>query len=140
MKNIRLVEVAKHAYCLIGGLPEPEDLDENEKEYWATIPSEDIKLASHWKLVSTGPLYDLLMKFSKIDHDRVNPYPGGPTLNTDELETFRIPGEDESALIWRDVCITWYKRPGRCMCASRDLTDEELVQLEQELNKAIEKP
>ncbi|WNV49907.1 hypothetical protein [Pseudomonas phage ANB1] len=31
MKNTRLVEVAEHAYCLIGGLPKPEEMDEAEK-------------------------------------------------------------------------------------------------------------
>uniref|UniRef100_UPI002359B2E5 hypothetical protein n=1 Tax=Pseudomonas aeruginosa TaxID=287 RepID=UPI002359B2E5 len=129
----------KYAYCLVGGLPKPEEMDEAEKEYWASIPSVDIKLASYWKMVPP-PLYDLVMKYSETDYERFYPHPGGPSLNTDELETFRIPGEDEGALIWRDVCITWYKRPGRCMCVSRDITDYELAQLELELIKAIAKP
>ncbi|ATN94641.1 hypothetical protein FDJ06_gp064 [Pseudomonas phage SL2] len=139
MKNTRLVEVAAYAYFLVGGLPKPEEMDDAVKEYWASVPSEDIKLASYWKMVQL-PLYDLVMKYSGIDYERFYPYLGGPSLNTDELETFRLPGADGGALVWRDICITWYKRPRRCMCVSRDITDDELVQLEQELIKAIAKP
>ncbi|MFO5979449.1 hypothetical protein ACLBSL_32715, partial [Klebsiella pneumoniae] len=51
MKNTRLVEVAEDAYCLIGGVHKPEEMDEAEKEYWASVPSEDIKLASYWKMI-----------------------------------------------------------------------------------------
>lgn len=137
MKDTRLVKVAEHAYCLTHGLTDVDDMDDAEKEYWANVTQEDIELASHWKIVLTGPLYAMLMKYSVIDYERFNPYPGGPTLKTDDLETFRIDGTDDYAMIWRDVCITWYKRPGRCMCMSRDITDEEMVQFEKELIKAL---
>ncbi|MBW6072718.1 hypothetical protein, partial [Pseudomonas aeruginosa] len=119
-------------------LPKPEEMNEAVKEYWASVPSEDIKLASYWKMVPP-PLYVLVMKYSEIDYERFYPHSGGHSLNTDELETFRLNDIDGGALIWRDVCITWYKRPGRSMCVSREITDHELVQLELELIKAIAK-
>ncbi|BDR27074.1 hypothetical protein RVBP20_3150 [Pseudomonas phage sp. NK1] len=140
MKNTRLVEVAQYAYSLVGGKPLDEDMDDCEREYWASIPEEDIALASNWIVVSDGPLYDLLKEISKVAHERLNPYPGGPTLKTDVLETFRLSGLDEVALIWKDVCITWYQYPGRCMTSSRQLTDEEFEEFKEDLTIAVELP
>lgn len=120
-----------------------ELLEDQEMEAGKEWPNTQWDKISNWVQPDdsdTGQrLVEYLTRLCHGDHrDSIDPYPGAPEAFTlPHLFSSHIHGCDDRAFIWRDVNMTWYKRPGRCMYMSRHLTVDELVQLKQEVNAAL---
>ncbi len=135
-KDSSFFEFGAEAYCFVDGPDEefPERLTEDVPEqfhdrvqYWKTLAHE---------IPVLHELSDWLQELNKKHNGALNPYPGEDGVSNEILEV-RFIHEAERVLVWRDFAINWYKRPGRCICFSRELSREEFEQFKTELEQAL---